>query len=123
MQKRSSKRCESKWRFCRSGQELWPAIALARRILDVLGDEDISVSAEKVSSRENQASQLSRSEIQYRRAGGWRSDEDRWLYHPAFKSVFQWVARNCSYPMLDLPPFYFSEEVLRACSDLYLEVD
>ena len=106
----------------RSGQEVWPAIALARRILDVLGDEDISVSAEKVSSRENQASQLSRSEIQYRRAGGWRSDEDRWLYHPAFKSVFQWVARNCSYPMLDLLPFYISGEVLRVCGEFFLVV-
>ena len=108
----------------RSGQEVWPALALARRIVYVLEDLNISVSAEMVSSRQNLASQLARSEIQYLRAGGWRSDEDRWLYHPAFKTVFQCVARNCSYPMLDLgPSFYFSEEVLGACSDLCPEVD
>ena len=111
----------------RSGQEVWPAIALARRILDVLDDEDISVSAEKVSSskvssRENLAPHLARSEMQYRRAGGWLPDEDLWPYDAAFKTVFQCVSRNASYPMLDLPPFFFSKEVLRACNALYLDV-
>ena len=106
----------------RIGQEVWPAIALARRIAYVLGDLGISVSAEKVSSRENVSPHLARAEMEYRCAGGWLPDEDRWPCDAAFKTVFQCVSRNSSYPMLDLPPFYF-EEVLRACNDLYVEVD
>ena len=102
----------------RSGQEVWPAIALARRIVSLLEVLNISVSAESMSSRENVAPHSDRQEIEYRQAGDWLPDEDRWPYDAAFKTVFHCVARNCSYPMLDLPPFYFSEEVLRAFASL-----
>ena len=95
----------------RRGQEVWPAIAFARRIVDVFEDADFGVSAEMVSRLENQTSLMVRSEIGYRRAGGWWPGEDRWPYHAAFETVFHCVARNCSYPMLDLPPFCLSDVV------------
>jgi len=102
----------------RPHQDVLPAIVLARRIVCVLEDLNIRVSAVTASSRENLAPELAQMEMEYRRAGGWLPDEDRWPCDAAFKTVFQCVARNCSYPMLDLPPFYFSEGVLRAFASL-----
>ena len=106
-----------------SGQKVWPAIALARRLLSVAEDFGISVSVEEVSPRDNPAPHSARRQIEYRRARGWLPGEDRWFYDAAFKSVFLCVSRNCSYPTLDLPPFHFSKGVLRACNDFFLELD
>ena len=53
------------------GWDLWPAILLARRLVSLLGDLEIVVSAEKVLSRKNLAHHIAKSEIQYRRGRGW----------------------------------------------------
>ena len=106
----------------RSGQVVWPAIWLARSLLSVAQAFGISVSAEEVSFRENPAPRQARDEIEYRRGRGW-SDEDRWLYDAAFKSVFLCVSRNCSNPTLDLPHFDFSRDVKCAFNELVLDLD
>ena len=100
----------------RPHQDVLPAIVLARRIVCVLEDLNIRVSAVTASSRENLAPELAQSEMEYRRAGGWLPDEDRWPCDAAFKTVFQCVARNCSYSL------YFNEEVVMALMALRLEL-
>ena len=75
-----------------------------------------------MSFRENPAPRQARDEIEYRRGRGW-SDEDRWFYDAAFKSVFLCVSRNCGYAFLDLPPFFGNWEVSSACNDFYLDLD
>ena len=105
-----------------SGQKVWPAIALARRLLSIAEDFGISVSVEEVSPLSVSVASAFQ-EIEYRRARGWLPGEDRWFYDAAFKSVFWCVCRNCSYPTLDLPPFHFSKGVLRACNDFFLDLD
>ena len=105
-----------------TGQVVWPAIWLARLLIGVAEDFGISVSVEEVPFRENPAPRQARDEIEYRRGRGW-SDEDRWFYDAAFKSVFLCVSRNCGCAMLDLPPFFGSDEVSRACNDFYLDLD
>ena len=104
----------------RSGQDLWPAIALARLIVCRLEDMNIRVSWEKVSSRQNLAHHLALAELRYRRERGWRPFDDSWLppLCEAFQEVFQSVATNRSNPGMDLPPFSFSDEVLSALDSL-----
>ena len=105
-----------------SGQKVWPAIALARRLLSIAEDFGSSVSVEEVSSPSVSVASAFQ-EIEYRRVRGWLPGDDRWFYDAAFKSVFLCVSRNCSYPTLELPPLYFSKGVLRACSDFFLDFD
>ena len=49
------------------GWDLWPAISLARKLVSLLRDMNIQVSAEKVLSRKNLAHHIAKSEMQYRR--------------------------------------------------------
>ena len=104
----------------RSGQDLWPAIALARLIVCRLEDMNIRVSWEKVSSRQNLARHSALAEVRYRRKCGWRLLEDLWQLPlcEAFQGVFQSVATNCRNPSMHLPPLSFSDEVSRALDGL-----
>ena len=103
------------------GWDLWPAILLARRLVSLLGDLKIVVSAEKALSRKNPAHHIAKSEMQYRRGRGWRPNEDYWPepLPRAFQEVWVHVARNRSCSGMCLPVdllriYCFSDDVLNA---------
>ena len=75
---------------------MWPAILLGRRLVSLLKDLEIVVSAEKVLSRDNLAHHIAKSEMQYRRESGWGSSLDHWPepLPPAFQEVWRCVARS-----------------------------
>jgi len=78
------------------GWDLYPAIVLARNFVSLLGDLNIQVSAEKVASRKNLAHHIAKSEMLYRREGGWVPHEDCWpaALPRVFQDVWHDVARS-----------------------------
>ena len=78
------------------GWDLYPAIVLARNFVSLLGDLNIQVSAEMVESRRNLAHLIARSEMLYRRRGGWMPLQECWpeALPRVFQDVWRDVARN-----------------------------
>ena len=100
------------------GWHLWPAILLARNLVDLLREMGIEVSSEKVSSRRNMADHIAKSEMRYRRECGWMCDEDYWPdpLPRAFQEVWRYVAkyRGDSATVFVSRSYGFSDEVSQA---------
>ena len=92
------------------GWDLWPAILLARRLVSLLGDLKIVVSAEKVLSPKNLAHHIAKSEMQYRRGRGRKPNEEYWpepLPH-AFHEGWDHVASSRRSSGMDTSDGFFS---------------
>ena len=78
------------------GWDLWPAIVLARKLVSLLRELNIQVSAVKVESRKNLAHHIAKSEMQYRRDRSWGDLEERWPegIPCVFREVWYDVARS-----------------------------
>ena len=78
------------------GWDLYPAIALARKLVSLLGELGIQVSFEKVASRKNLAHLIAKAEMRYRRDPNWLTREDDWpeALPRVFQDVWHDVARN-----------------------------
>ena len=104
------------------GWDLYPAIALARNLVELLRELNIQVSAEKVVSRKNLAHHIAKSEMQYRRDRGWKPHEERWpeALPYVFREVWHDVARSRSGERMDTGTrflsrgYNYSDDVLSA---------
>ena len=107
----------------KDGQDLLPCILLARRILRLLLDAGVKVSAVKVARRYNLADRLAKSEMRYRRDRGWLLEEDHWPYPlcDPFKSVFYYVAANRRCPGMISTQIRLSQRVLESLDNLVAE--
>ena len=104
------------------GWHLWPAIMLARNLVSLLREMEIEVSSEKVSSRRNMADHIAKSEMRYRREGGWMCDEDCWPdpLPREFQEVWRCVAKyRMDTATVSLCKSYvFSDDVFQALDRL-----
>ena len=93
------------------GWDLWPAIVLARKLVSLLRELNIQVSAEKVVSRQNLAHHIAKSEMRYRRDRGWRPHEERWpeALPYVFREVWHEVARSRRGESMDTGARFFSK--------------
>ena len=92
------------------GWDLWPAIVLARKLVSLLREVNIQISAEKVLSRKNLAHHIAKSEMRYRRDRGWKPHEDRWLeaLPCVIREVWHDVARSRRGESMDTGTRFFS---------------